>query len=207
MCATIPSGVGHHCFNECMAKYTLIPSAGFDVFEKITCIFSIAPMGSLEKSREYFSLRNTHRTQVLAAPDAASARPVRCLTLARVSRAHRTRTEHCSLVRWCLTPGSVSDWRAPDAQGASGGSRSVTLRVCGALYTRVRCAPDASSVEQQSVRCGWCKRARALAVGSNGRVQTASDTWLFLEHRTHCSGWLPAVSPVPPTFVQWRGNS
>jgi len=35
-------------------------------------------------------LRNTHRTQVLVAPDAAPTRPVRCLTLARVSRAHRT---------------------------------------------------------------------------------------------------------------------
>ena len=36
-------------------------------------------------------------------------------------------------------------------------------------------------------------RVRVLAVGGNGRVQTASDMWLFLEHRTHCSSvqWLP----------------
>jgi len=42
----------------------------------------------------------------------------------------------------------VSDWRAPDAQGASGGLRPVTLSVCGALCARVRCAPDASVVTQ-----------------------------------------------------------
>jgi len=33
------------------------------LFEKMKCIFSIAPVGSLAKSREYFSLRNTHGTQ------------------------------------------------------------------------------------------------------------------------------------------------
>jgi len=35
---------------------------GSALFEKIKCIFSIAPVGKLEKSRECFSLRNTHRT-------------------------------------------------------------------------------------------------------------------------------------------------
>ena len=35
---------------------------GFGAFEKMKCIFSIAPVGSLEKSRECFSLRNTHWT-------------------------------------------------------------------------------------------------------------------------------------------------
>ena len=38
-------------------------------FEKIKCIFSIAPVGILEKSWKFFWLRNTHRTLVLAAPD------------------------------------------------------------------------------------------------------------------------------------------
>ena len=33
------------------------------LFEKMKCIFSIAPVGKLEKSRECFLLRNTHRTQ------------------------------------------------------------------------------------------------------------------------------------------------
>jgi len=37
-------------------------SAGFDAFEKMKCIFSIAPMESLEKSSECFSLKNTHWT-------------------------------------------------------------------------------------------------------------------------------------------------
>ena len=32
------------------------------LFEKVKCIFSIAPVGNLEKSQECFSLRNTHRT-------------------------------------------------------------------------------------------------------------------------------------------------
>jgi len=52
-----------------------VPSA----FEKIKCIFSIAPVGNLEKLRECFSLKNTHLTLVLAAPDAGPERPVWCL--------------------------------------------------------------------------------------------------------------------------------
>ena len=59
-------------------------------FEKIKCIFSIALVGNLEKSRECFLLRNTHRTMVLAAPDAGPERPVWCQSLAQVCRAHWT---------------------------------------------------------------------------------------------------------------------
>jgi len=36
--------------------------AGFGAFEKIKCIFSIALVGNLEKSRECFLVSNTHRT-------------------------------------------------------------------------------------------------------------------------------------------------
>jgi hypothetical protein len=39
-------------------------------FEKIKCIFSIAPVGNLEKSQECFSVGNTHRTLCAEAPDA-----------------------------------------------------------------------------------------------------------------------------------------
>ena len=46
------------------------------LFEKMKCIFSIAPVGKLEKSWECFSLRNTHRTLVTEAPDAMFVRPV-----------------------------------------------------------------------------------------------------------------------------------
>jgi len=46
------------------------------LFEKIKCISSIAPVGKLDKSRECFSLRNTHRTLASGAPDADSERPV-----------------------------------------------------------------------------------------------------------------------------------
>jgi len=35
---------------------------GVGAFEKIKCIFSIAPVESLEKSSECFSLKNTHQT-------------------------------------------------------------------------------------------------------------------------------------------------
>ena len=49
------------------------------LFEKMKCIFSIAPVGNLEKSRECFSLRNTHRTLSAEAPDAGPERPVWCL--------------------------------------------------------------------------------------------------------------------------------
>jgi len=40
------------------------------IFEKMKCIFSIAPVGNLEKSRECFSVGNTHRTLCAEAPDA-----------------------------------------------------------------------------------------------------------------------------------------
>ena len=46
------------------------------LFEKMKCISSIAPVGKLEKSRECFSLRNTHRTLATEAPDAEFVRPV-----------------------------------------------------------------------------------------------------------------------------------
>jgi len=47
-------------------------------------------VGNLEKSRECSSLRNTHRTLVVVAPDAGPERPVWCQSVAQVSRAHRT---------------------------------------------------------------------------------------------------------------------
>ena len=40
------------------------------LFEKMKCIFSIAPVGNLEKSRECSLQRNTHRTLAFEAPDA-----------------------------------------------------------------------------------------------------------------------------------------
>ena len=46
------------------------------LFEKMKCIFSIAPVGNLEKSRECSSQRNTHRTLAVEAPDAEAVRPV-----------------------------------------------------------------------------------------------------------------------------------
>ena len=39
------------------------------LFEKMKCIFSIAPVENLEKSRECSLQRNTHRTLAFEAPD------------------------------------------------------------------------------------------------------------------------------------------
>ena len=52
-------------------------------FEKMKCIFSITSEESLDKSPEYVSLRNTHRTLAVEAPNAALMRPVcyQCLAL------------------------------------------------------------------------------------------------------------------------------
>jgi len=48
------------------------------LFEKMKCIFSIAPVGNLEKSRECSSQRDTHRTLTVEAPDAKVVHPVCC---------------------------------------------------------------------------------------------------------------------------------
>ena len=55
---------------------------------------------------------------------------------------------------------------------------------------RVRC----DAVERLVV---LCRRVCAVAVGGNGRVQTASDTWRSAEHRT-----LGVERPVPTCFAQ-----
>ena len=60
------------------------------LFKKMKCIFSIAPVGKLDKSRECFSLRNTHRTLASRAPDAASERPVQ--TVPRLARVRHRMT-------------------------------------------------------------------------------------------------------------------
>ena len=49
------------------------------LFEKMKCIFFLLRWWeTLEKSRECFSLRNTHRTLVAEAPDVEAVRPVCC---------------------------------------------------------------------------------------------------------------------------------
>jgi len=62
---------------------------GLALFDKMKCIFSIAPVGTLDKSRECFSLRNTHRTLASGAPDAESERLVHTL-LGPARVRHRT---------------------------------------------------------------------------------------------------------------------
>jgi len=81
---------------------------------------------------------------------------------------------------------------------ASGDPASLrsSLRTGPVCTRRVRC----DAVEHPVV---LCRRACAVAVGGNGRVQTASDTWVTLEHRTlgverrwlPMSVWCPRVLP------------
>ena len=57
-------------FVKMLTHMHMVVYTGFGAFEKNKCIFSIAPVGSLEKSRECFSVGNTHRTLCAEAPDA-----------------------------------------------------------------------------------------------------------------------------------------
>ena len=59
------------------------------LFEKMKCIFSIAPVGNLEKSRECFSLRKHSPDAGSEAPDAVSERPV-CRLPGSARVRHRT---------------------------------------------------------------------------------------------------------------------
>ena len=141
----------------------------------------------MEKSREYFSLRNTHQTQASGVLSG----------LTRGSRAHWTHqsesgAQHpvCGLLRPSLHMGPVSTGRYRCL--ASGDPAGLRSSLC------------TSAVSTGRVR--WCcvMREHVLAVGGNGRVQTASDTWLSAEHRTLGLSvrWHPAVSPVPPSSTQ-----
>ena len=62
---------------------------------------------------------------------------------------------------------------------------------------RVRC----DAVERPMV---LCRRACAVAIDGNGRVQMASDTWPTLEHRTLGveRPVAPCEHPVPTSFAQ-----
>jgi len=70
------------------------------------CIFSIAPVERLAKSREYFSLRSTHWTLVLVVSDAGLASGVLLVFGTCEYRAsehptgeRRTWPDHCSHIR------------------------------------------------------------------------------------------------------------
>jgi len=82
---------------------------------------------------------------------------------------------------------------------ASGDPASLrsSLRTGPVCTGRVQC----DAVERPVV---LCRRACAAAVGGNGRVQTASDTWLTPEHRTLGveRRVAPCERPVPTCFAQ-----
>jgi len=79
------------CWHTLRRRWSLLGREMMDsaLFEKVKCISSLAPLGKLDKSRECFSLRNTHRTLASGAPDTESERPVQSVPgSARVR--HRT---------------------------------------------------------------------------------------------------------------------
>ena len=90
------------------------------LFEKMKCIFSIAPVGNLEKSRVCSSQRNTHRTLAFEAPDAEAERPV-C----------------CSCVRCYLTSVGVFDWKHRNIRDRP----VVSVRCAGVLQPSLRMGP------------------------------------------------------------------
>jgi len=123
------------------------------------CIFSITPVGNLEKSWKCFSLRNTHRTLSAEAPDAGPERP--------------------AVVQVCT--------------GRTGVSPVLSVRCEGFLQPSLRTSPVSTGPFGAQRPVVLCRRACAVAVGGNSRVQTASDTWRSAEHRT-----LGVERPVAP---------
>ena len=96
------------------------------LFEKIKCIFSIAPVGNLEKSRE--------RTLATEAPDAASERPVQTVPgPARVR--HRTKGTGCRPVRPVVSVRCAGVLRPSLRMGpvSTGSLASGDPQVCGTL--------------------------------------------------------------------------
>ena len=74
--------------------------------EKIKCIFSIAPVRNLEKSRETGRWCWQHRTLVQSVRCGVSLW-LRCAE--RTGRWHRTLGGYCSSVRWCMTSASARE--------------------------------------------------------------------------------------------------
>jgi len=143
---------------------------------KLSAYFLLRRWDFLERSQECFSVGNTHRTLCTEAPDAGLQRPVCCRVQQRAPDApERVR---------CLASGVRAVWRSslrmsPMSTGRSGYIRWLAsgdpaslrscLHTCPVCTGRVRCG----LVERPVV---LCRRACAVAVGGNGRLQTASDT-------------------------------
>jgi len=127
-------------WNDCENANT---RAHVGAFEKMKCIFSIVPVGKLEKSREYFSLRNTHRT--LAQKHRTMCLCVRCAgCLAQLGLGTGRRLERP--VFWVRCPRVLhcSLGLSPVSTGRSGAQRPVPCAFCRPPWVLVRCAPDAS---------------------------------------------------------------
>jgi len=178
------------------------------LFEKMKCIFSIAPVGNLEKSRECSSHRNTHRTLAAEAPDAEVVRPVCCGARVKhqtVNTGRRGAHVHASdaILLWpvCLT-GSTG--RSGSVRWcASGGTLRERPVVCVRWPERFAELSDFKSGEHRTVRCSasgdsvflqtsvclgpvYTRRVRWHLAQRPAlcRLPLDSDMWLTLEHQT-----------------------
>ena len=126
------------------------------------------------------------------------------LGLSRVHQTHRSESGVRAVWRPSLRMSPVSTGRSGCVRWlASGDPASLpsSLRTGPVCTGRIRC----DAVKRPVV---LCRRACAIAVGGNGRVQTASDTWLTPEHRTLGveRPVAPCERPVPTCFAQRRVN-
>ena len=71
----------------------------FGAFEKIKCIFSIAPVENLEK----------HSPDAGVGSTGCCSRASDVVSVAQVCRAHRTLGGYYSSVRWCVTSASARE--------------------------------------------------------------------------------------------------
>jgi len=169
---------------------------GSALFKKMKCIFSIAPVGNLEKSRECSSLRNTHWTLAVEAPDVEALRPVCCG--ARVK--HQTQGDSCSCVRCYLTSAGVLDWKhrtlrerpvvcvwCPTCLAMLSGFKTGEHRTCSASGDLAHLQTSMCLGPVYTGRVRWHLAQRPvlcrLPLDSNTSF-SEGDTWLTLEHRT-----------------------
>ena len=143
------------------------------LFEKMKCIFSIALVGNLEKSRECFSLRNTHRT--LTQKHRTLFLCVRWAgSLTRLGlRTERSLERPVVCVR-CEEVLQTSLRMSPVSTGRSGCVRWLASGDPASLRSSLRMSPVCTGRAQ-------CQLVQRLVLC---RLPLDSDTRLTLEHRT-----------------------
>jgi len=134
----------------------MLVHTGFDAFEKMKYIFSIALVECLEKSPDCFSLKNTHRTLWPQAPDAEPMRPVCCQSLVKLTGsigrsaldADQTlfvrpmKVESAIKLRVFLTESTGRLGESPVVASGDPARLTTSLRTCPLCTGHVRCLLD-----------------------------------------------------------------